>query len=117
MSEQELHHIAMNHVGKQLEKDGFEFLAVNSHLKKHPQFVCVDKENTLHYILVQHATYPNNPQYYDPIWMETIRKHAAKKKAQIKFAGVGIANANNIENPIVKHEDYHLFFEGFQNII
>jgi hypothetical protein len=117
VSDQELHHIAMNYVGKLLEKEGFEFLAVNSQLKKHPQFVCVDSKNSLHFVLVQFATYPDNPQDYDPIWMEVVKKHGLKKNAKIKFAGVGIANALNINNPIVKHEDYHIFFEGFQDIV
>ena len=47
LSEQELHQIAMNHVGKDLEKKGFEFIAINSQLKKHPQFVCVDNAKYL----------------------------------------------------------------------
>ena len=43
LSNQELHNLAMNHVGKDLESRGFEFIAVNSKLKKNPQFVCIDK--------------------------------------------------------------------------
>ena len=43
LSSQELHNLAMNHVGKDLESRGFEFIAVNSKLKKNPQFVCIDK--------------------------------------------------------------------------
>ena len=34
LSNQELHNLAMNHVGKDLESRGFEFIAVNSKLKK-----------------------------------------------------------------------------------
>ena len=45
LTKQELHNLAMNIVGKDLEKRGFEFLAVNSQLKRHPQFVCIDKNN------------------------------------------------------------------------
>ena len=33
LSLQDLHHLAMNHVGKELEKQGFEFIAINSQLK------------------------------------------------------------------------------------
>ena len=47
LTEQELHNLAMNIVGKSLEADGFEFMAVNSELKKNPQFVCL-KEKKLH---------------------------------------------------------------------
>lgn len=34
LSEQELHNLAMNIVGKDLEAQGYEFLGVNSKLKK-----------------------------------------------------------------------------------
>ena len=34
LSKQEMHNLAMNHVGKDLESRGFEFIAINSRLKK-----------------------------------------------------------------------------------
>lgn len=36
LSPQELHNLAMNIVGKSLEESGYEFMAVNSQLKKTP---------------------------------------------------------------------------------
>ena len=51
----------MNIVGKELEKKGFEFIAVNSTLGRHPQFVCVDKNNKRFFVLVKAVGYPNNP--------------------------------------------------------
>ena len=59
LTEQELHNLAMNIVGRELEADGFEFMAVNSTLKKHPQFVCL-KNKDLHFILVRAVLYPEN---------------------------------------------------------
>ena len=47
LTHQELHNLAMNHVGKDLEKRGFEFVAINSKLKKLQSVVDakeVDKE-------------------------------------------------------------------------
>ena len=41
LNEQQLHNTAMEVVGKKLEEDGFEFMTVNSELKKDPQFVCL----------------------------------------------------------------------------
>lgn len=117
LSEQELHNLAMNHVGKELETLGFEFLAVNSQLKKHPQFVCVDKPtNTLHFVLVSVYEYPENPAEYDRIWMETFKKHAEKLNAKVFYAGVGIANATDYEKPVSKNEDYILNYNGIQEI-
>ena len=36
LTEQELHNLAMNIVGKKLQKMGYEFQAINSQLKRHP---------------------------------------------------------------------------------
>ena len=49
LTEQELHNLAMNIVGRQLEADGYEFMGVNSKPKKNPQFVCL-KDKKLHFI-------------------------------------------------------------------
>ena len=61
LSELELHQLAMNIVGKDLEKDNFEFLSVNSKLKKDPQFVCT-KNKKLFFIIVKAVLYPKNPK-------------------------------------------------------
>ena len=46
LTAQELHNLAMNIVGRQLEKEGYEFMAVNSKPRRNPQFVCLrEKEN------------------------------------------------------------------------
>jgi hypothetical protein len=117
LSLQELHQIAMNHVGKDLESKGFEFIAINSQLRKHPQFICVDKTNTLHFVMVQVVMYPENPNEYDVIFMETFLKHAQEKKAKVLFAGVGIANASDFELPIYKTSDYIINYEGFKVLL
>ena len=118
LSQQDLHNLAMNHVGKELENYGFEFLAVNSQLKKHPQFVCVDKPtNTLHFVMVQAVIYPNNPAEYDTVFMETFKEHAKTKKAKVLYAGIGFANAQDYEKPIFKNQDYIMNYEGITEIL
>ena len=82
----------MNHVGKDLEKRGFEFIAVNSKLKKHPQFVCIDKNNQYFFVIVRAVLLPKNPNNYDVVWMETFKKHAYDKDAKVLYAGVGLGN-------------------------
>ena len=47
LTKQELHNLAMNIVGKELEEKGYEFIAINSTLGKHPQFVCIDKKQEI----------------------------------------------------------------------
>ncbi len=61
LTKQELHNLAMNHVGKDLEKRGFEFVAINSKLKKHPQFVCIDKKSQYFFVIVRAVILPENP--------------------------------------------------------
>ncbi|MGV6830936.1 MAG: Na(+)-translocating NADH-quinone reductase subunit F [bacterium] len=116
LTDQELHNLAMNHVGKDLEKRGFEFVAINSTLKKHPQFVCIDKNSQYFFVLVKAVMLPNNPNNYDVVWMETFKEHARTKDAQVLFAGVGLGNPNGEELPIYLNEDYLIEYNGIQVI-
>ena len=114
LSKQELHNLAMNHVGKDLEKRGFEFIAINSKLKKHPQFVCIDKNSQYYFVIVRAVILPDNPNNYDVIWMETFKKHASGKDAKVLYAGVGLGNPNGNELPIYLNEDYLIEYNGIQ---
>ncbi len=116
LTEQELHNLAMNHVGKELEERGFEFVAINSKLKKHPQFVCIDKNSQYFFVLVKAVILPDNPNNYDIVWMETFKKHAREKDAKVLYAGVGLANAQDEKLPVYLDEDYVLEYNGIQVI-
>ena len=116
LSKQELHNLAMNHVGKELEQRGFEFVAVNSKLKKHPQFVCIDKKSQYYFVIVRAVILPENPNNYDVVWMETFKKHAREKDAKVLYAGVGLGNPNGEELPIYYNEDYLMEYNGIQFI-
>lgn len=114
LSEQERHYLAMNHVGKDLEQRGFEFVAVNSKLKKHPQFVCIDKNNQYFFVIVRAVVLPDNPNNYDVIWMETFKKHAQSKDAKVLYAGVGLGNPEGEDLPIYLDQDYLIEYNGIQ---
>ncbi len=116
LSEQELHNLAMNHVGKELEERGFEFIAINSKLKKHPQFVCMDKSKQYFFIVVKAVLLPDNPNNYDVIWMETFKKHARENNAKILYAGVGLGNPEGDSLPIFLDEEYLIEYNGIQVI-
>ena len=51
---QDIHQLAMGEVGNYLEIEGYEFLAVNSQIKRSPQFVCVKA------VSYTHLTLPTN---------------------------------------------------------
>jgi len=116
LSKQEMHNLAMNHVGKDLESRGFEFVAINSKLKKHPQFVCIDKKSQYFFVIVRVVKLPENPNNYDVVWMETFKKHALEKEAKVLYAGVGIGNPEGDELPIYLNEDYLIEYNGIQVI-
>lgn len=111
LTEQELHQLAMNIVGKELENDGFEFLAVNSKLKKNPQFVAL-KEKQLHFVVVRAVLYPDDPNDYDKDLITKVKEHASKFEAITHFAGVGLANSTDYEKPIDTDSDYVVNYNG-----
>lgn len=116
LSPQEIHNLAMNHVGKDLEARGFEFIAINSKLKRHPQFVCIDKTNQYFFVVVRAVILPENPNNYDVVWMETFKKHAYEKDAKVLYAGVGLGNPNGEDLPIYLNEEYLIEYNGIQVI-
>ncbi len=116
LSKQELHNLGMNHVGKDLESRGFEFVAINSKLKKHPQFVCIDKNNQYFFVIVRVVKLPENPNNYDVVWMETFKKHAFDKDAKVLYAGVAVGNPEGEDLPIYLDKEYLIEYNGIQVI-
>lgn len=115
LTEQELHNLAMNIVGEDLERKGFEFLSVNSKLKKNPQFVVL-KNKKVHFVVVRVIAFPENPKEYDKVLMETIKQHALKFKAKVYYAGVGLANSKDFNAPLRKNESYVVNYDGIQEV-
>lgn len=113
---QDIHQLAMGEVGNYLEIEGYEFLAVNSQIKRSPQFVCV-KDKILYFVMVQGFLYPNAPRDFDLIRMNKVKSHAKKNKARLFYAGVGFAHANDYEKPLIKNDPYVVNFVGLQTII
>lgn len=116
LTEQELHNLAMNEVGKDLEQRGFEFIAINSKLKKHPQFVCMDKNKQYFFVIVRVVKLPENPNNYDVVWMETFKKHAREHEVKVLYAGVGLSNPNGEDLPLYLNEEYLMEYNGIQVI-
>lgn len=103
--------MAMNLVGKQLEADGFEFMAVNSKFKKDPQFVCL-KDKDLHFVVVRYVAYPSDPREYDQKLMDKVKNHADKFEAKTYYAGVGLSNAADSNLPVLLNEPYVVDYNG-----
>ncbi len=116
LTEQELHNLAMNHVGRELEEHDFEFIAVNSKIKSYPQFVCRDKDKQYYFVIVKVAILPENANKYDVVWMESFKKHAHEQNAKVLFAGVGLANAADKSLPLYLNEDYLMEYHGIKEV-
>ena len=115
LTAQELHYLAMNIVGKELEAEGYEFMAVNSKLKKNPQFVCL-KEKKLFFIIVRPILFPEDPTALDKQMLEKVKAHALKFEARTFYAGVGLSNAENRALPVYLNEKYIVDYGGLVEI-
>ncbi len=115
LNKQELHNLAMNIVGKLLEAEGYEFLGVNSKLKRDPQFVVL-KNKELSFIIVRAVAYPQDVNAYDPELMKTIKEHADKFEAKTFYAGVGLGHGSDYGKPVLRNEDYTLLYNGLKEI-
>ena len=117
LTQQELHNLAMNIVGEKLVEMGYEFQAINSQLKRHPQFVLFKKGEPTIFVLVKATNNLQNPNEYDVFWMETFVLHTKQQNAKDWFDGVGIANAESVENPVFKDQPYYVAFEDFVKVL
>lgn len=117
LTEQELHNLAMNIVGKELEKNGYEFLAVNSELKKNPQFVCT-RDKKMSFVVVKGIEYPGDPKDMEFFRadLNKMRDHALKFEAQTFYAAVGLVNAKDYNLPVYLNEEYVVDYDGLVEI-
>ena len=116
LNNQEIHQMGMNHVGKHLEQNGFEFLAVKSDFGQSPQFVCLKNEKELFFVLVRTVSFPEDPQNYNESWMGNMKKHAIEKKARLLYAGVGLADSSNMMAKPLKGQESLVNYKGLVEI-
>ena len=115
LTEQELHNLAMNIVGEDMKAQGFEFLGVNSKLKRDPQFVGL-RDKDLHFVIVRAIAYPKDANVHDPVFMQTIKKHADTHEAKTYYAGVGLGHGADYAKPVLKDEQYTMVYNGLKEI-
>ena len=115
LGKEELHRLAMNIIGKELEKDNYEFLSINSSLEKNPQFVCT-KNKQLYFIIVKAILYPENPKTFEIKNLNKILDHCTKFEAKLLCAKVGLANSDDYELPLFKNSSYIVNYDGIEKI-
>ena len=104
----------MKTVGDDLTAQGYEFVAVNSELKKDPQFVV--KKKTTHFYRGKGNCISRQPKGLRSRTLDKIKSHAEKYDATVCFAGVGFARADNYNLPLVKSQPYAINYEGLQDL-
>lgn len=117
LTDLEIHHLGMNYVGEILQENGYEFLAINSTLKKHPQFVCFKKGMPTLFVLVKTVLFPHNPDLYDQKFMEKFKKHAIKSEASVWYIGVTLSDTENPMQELYKGNPYKISSTGFKTIV
>ena len=115
LTPQESHYLAMNIVGEVLEKEGYEFLAINSKLKKNPQFVALKNKETF-FILVRAVSTAAALEQHQLIDVNPILIHAKKNNASVFYAGVWLGHGLDINKPIINGEDYSFVYKGLKEI-
>ncbi|MXV38748.1 Na(+)-translocating NADH-quinone reductase subunit F [Flavobacteriaceae bacterium Ap0902] len=112
-SKEEIHYIGMNFIGEKLQKMGYEFLGVNSKLKKHPQFVIFKKGEPITFVMVKTVSFPKDFQAVPEVSKKVIA-HAKKQDSSVWFAGVGVNDAEDNTKPPMKGRPYQILFTDFK---
>ena len=115
LTRQESHNLAMNLVGEELEKDGFEFLAINSDLKKNPQFVVLKNKETS-FVVVRNVSDVEKLHTYNHITTQPILEHAIKHNAKVYYAGILLGHGSDINQPAINGEEYSFVYKGLIEI-
>ncbi|MDQ7917698.1 Na(+)-translocating NADH-quinone reductase subunit F [Mesonia sp. MT50] len=115
LTAQELHNLAMNIVGKDLENQGYEFLAVNSKLQRNPQFV-IQKGKQMSFVVVRAICHPQKVSDMDKILVQKVKDHGEKFDATTFYAAVGLGHADDFEKPVLKDEDFAQLYPGIKQV-
>tara|TARA_B110000444_G_scaffold261539_1_gene314886 strand:- start:5777 stop:6145 length:369 start_codon:yes stop_codon:yes gene_type:complete len=116
LSLQEMHQMGMNVVGKHLQENDYEFLAVKSDLGQSPQFICLKNEKELFFVLVRTVVFPRDPIAYDQRWMNKMKQHAIDNKARLLYAGIGLADSNEMMSELEKGKESIVNYQGLLEI-
>ncbi len=117
LTELEIHHLGMNYIGEILQEDGYEFIAINSKLKKHPQYVCFKEGESTLFVLVKTVLFPQDPDLFDEKLIQQFKEHAKDKDARVWYVGVSLSNDNDITEQLMKGDAYKIKSSGFKKIL
>jgi len=115
LTKQESHNLAMNIAGEELQKEGYEFLAINSGLKKNPQFVTLKNKRTS-FVIVRAVNNEVATTKPENINLKPILEHAIKHNAKVFYIGVWLGHGKDINQPIINGEEYSFVYIGLVEV-
>jgi len=115
LTQQESHNLAMNIAGEELQKEGYEFLAINSDLKKNPQFVALKNKETS-FVIVRAVNNEKATIQSENINLKPILEHAIKHKATVFYIGIWLGHGQDINQPIINGEEYSFVYTGLVEV-
>lgn len=116
MTAEELHHLGIKMVYKDMVDNGYEIVGVRRELNANPQLVA-KKDGKFVLVVVKTAAYPDMGVLLPRVAAEVL-DIAAKKAAACYFASVGVANANGetkeeMAKPVANGKHY-IRYNGLQ---
>ncbi len=115
-SPEELHYLGMNFVGKELEEMGYEFLGVNSDLKKHPQFVLYKKDEKITFVMVKTSLNIEEVKTLPEI-TDRVVEYAKSQDSNVWYIGVALVNSKDKNLPVNKTTDYSVYTTEIKKIL
>ncbi|MBN2237551.1 MAG: hypothetical protein JW729_08315 [Bacteroidales bacterium] len=92
MEKKDIHLFGLRFMYRELMAQGFEVRSVEPDLETFPQIIA-QKDKQLYFIVVQTDVFPEVGDLPSVYQIKQIRAHADKHQAILKFASLGLANA------------------------
>ncbi len=106
----------MNFVGNELQNMGYEFLGVNSELKKHPQFVLYKKGEKPIFVMVKTSLDANEAENLPEVTDKVI-EHAKSQESNVWYIGIVLTNANDQNLPVTKTTNYTMYSTEIKKLL
>lgn len=89
LTDKEVHEFGLEVLFKQVQKEGYEVVSVNSDLNQHPQMI-LKKEGQLYFVIVRTVPANQDKDNYDSRIASQVVSHSKQYNAKVLYAGIGL---------------------------
>ena len=89
LTEQETHEFGLEILFKQVQKEGYEVISVNTDLNQHPQMV-LKKDGQVYFVMVKTVPSNQDKDVYQARLAGQLVTHSKQHNAKVLFAGIGL---------------------------